>query len=278
MTERVETPTVFADGVVSSNQRDYDITFSADGSEAFFTRRGRRGPPQLYTTRFEGGEWSEPAPAAFTGEGDEGAFVAPDGSLLFSSDRMEPDQFDRSDNVWVTRRDAEGWSEPVPLGGEVNQPFTEVDDMELGAEMGPSLTPEGSLLYATRSDPNWGWDIYVAEPDETGVFLDRRPLRLNTYGDETNPTMSPDGRFLIYQQYGDVRGHGAQDLFAAERTEYGWSDPWPLPLPVNSHANDGWPSFSPDGSLFFWASDRDGGGGAYDVYYVSTDLLDLEGR
>lgn len=279
MAERVETPTVFADGVVSSNLRDYDISFSADGTEAYFTRRSRRGPPQLFSTRFEAGTWSEPALATFAGERDEAAFVSADGELLlFSSRRRGPGGWDPSDNLWMSRRDESGWRSPTPVLGEVNEPFSEIDDFSLGSETGPSLTPDGSLLYATRVDPNWGWDIYVAEPDDSGAFVDRRPLRLNTYGDETHPTMSPDGRFLIYQQYGDVRGHGAQDLFAAERTEYGWSEPWPLPLPVNSEANDGWPSFSPDGSLFFWASDRDGNGGAYDVYYVSTDLLDLEGR
>ena len=49
--------------------------------------------------------------------------------------------------------------------------------------------------------------------------------------------------------------------------------PWLLPEPVNSVRNDGYPSFSPDGTLFFFSSDR--GEGFYDIYVVEVEALEL---
>ena len=62
----------------------------------------------------------------------------------------------------------------------------------------------------------------------------------------------------------------------SERTAYGWSDPWLLPEPINSERSDGYPSFSPDGRYFFFASDRDARGGVYSIYYVDVEALGLE--
>jgi hypothetical protein len=85
--------------------------------------------------------------------------------------------------------------------------------------------------------------------------------------------MSPDGRYLIFQGYGGTGGYGDDDLYVAERTAYGWSEPWPLPRPINSPDAEGHPAFSPDGRLFFFSSDRDG---RYeDIYVVSTEVLEL---
>jgi dipeptidyl aminopeptidase/acylaminoacyl peptidase len=113
----------------------------------------------------------------------------------------------------------------------------------------------------------------VADPDGNGAYVDPRPLQINSYGDESSPAMSPDGRHLIFQAYRGTKGFGEQDLYASERTEYGWSEPWLLPEPVNSARNDGYPSFSPDGTLFFFSSDR--GEGFYDIYVVEVEALEL---
>jgi hypothetical protein len=99
-------------------------------------------------------------------------------------------------------------------------------------------------------DSEWGSDLYVADPDSSGAYVNARPLLINTYGDESNPAMSPDGRYLIFQGYRNADAFGGQDLYASEQTDYGWSDPWLLPKPINSEQNDSYPSFSPDGRFF----------------------------
>jgi Tol biopolymer transport system component len=274
--ESVPTPTVFAPGVISSNEHDYDITFAPDGREAYFTRRSQRGPPGILVTRYAQGGWSAPEPTPFSTDRDEGPSLTADGrALLFSSRRPIPGQVEPNDNLWVVERVDEGWGAPRPIAGAVNQPAQDLGRYTLGTELGPTLLADGSLLYWTRSDPAWGSDLYVASPDGAGGFSEPRPLRINSHGEESNPVLSPDGRFLVFQAYRDADGYGEQDLYIAERTEYGWKDPVLLPEPINSAANDGWPSFSPDGRHFFFATDRGSDSGFYDIWWVEATLLRL---
>ena len=274
--EGVSVPRVFAPGIISTAEREYGITFAPDGSEAYFTRRARRGSPRIFVSLFEGDVWTEPTPAPFSTDRDEAPFITSDGSrMLFSSRRPARGSRDRSENIWVTERSGEGWADPVPLAGSVNQPRSEVEDFTTGTELGPIVVDNGSLLYWTRVDPDWGSDIYVADLDEDGSYVNPRPLRINSVGDETNPAMSPDGQYLIFQGYRDASGFGEQDLYVAHRTEHGWSNARLLPEPINSAGSDGYPSFSPDGRLFFFASDRGMRGGSYDIYYVDFTALRL---
>ena len=273
----VPVPVVFAPGVISSDDRDYGIAFTPDGAEAYFTRRSRRGPPQIYMTTFEEGGWTEPRLAPFATDRDEAPFITPDGnSLLFSSRRAAPGTWDRSENIWsMVRTPAGAWSEPELLPGSVNQPRDKTNDFTTGTELGPILLPDGSLLYSTQMDPDWGSDLYVAHRNAEGAYIEARPLRVNSYGDESNPAMSPDGRHLVFQGYGSGDARGERDLYISERTEYGWGYPRLLPEPINSTRSDGWPSFSPNGRHFFFASDRDRRGGYYDIYYVDVAAIGL---
>ncbi len=272
-----QVPEVFAPGAVSTELREYGITFAPRGTEAYFTRRGRRGQPQIFVTRHVDGRWTEAAPARFARPGDEAPFVtAPGSRLLFTSRRPLPESGDDGANLWEVRRTDQGWSDARPLAGAVNTPGTELERYTLGAETGASLLPDGTLLYTLGTDPEWGSDLYVAEPDGDGGFSAPRPLLINSYGDEANAVMSPGGRYLIFQGYREASGVGEQDLYVAERTAYGWGEPHPLPEPLNSRGNDGYPAFSPDGRTFFFASDRHGRSGYYSVYFVQASALGLD--
>jgi Tol biopolymer transport system component len=134
------------------------------------------------------------------------------------------------------------------------------------------LLAKGELLYWTTESAEWGADLYVADR-EGDAFVDPRPLRLNTSGAESNPAVSPDGRILVFQAYRELSAIGEQDLYLSERTEAGWSRPRLLPEPINSPANDGYPSFSPDGRYFFFASDRRLPGEGWSIYYVEAAAL-----
>lgn len=278
MDDTVTSPTLFAPGVVSSELRDYGITFTPDGREAYFTRRGRRGPSDILVSRYVEGAWTEPETAPFATGDDEAPFVTADGSrLLFASTRPVNGAWDRSENLWMVERVDDGWGEPTPLPGAVNRPWSEIDDFDVGTESGPHLVGDDVLLYWTEASVEWGSDLYVAERGEDGDWIDPRPLRINSYGEESHPALSPDGRHLVFQAYRDANGHGDQDLYVSTRTEYGWSDPRPLPEPINSPDADGYPAFSPNGRHFLFASDRADRGGWYDIYWVDVEALGLDG-
>ncbi len=274
----VPEPTVFAPGAISGGLRDYDISFTPDGSTAYFTRRARRGSPRIHRSRWTGDAWSDAEPVDFTGSRSEAPFVSPDGTILFFSSRLPvTDRLEPGDDLWYARRSGDRWSEPQPVPGPVNRPRIEFGRGTLGDESGPALLDDGSLIFSAHLDPEWGEDLYVAKPDGEGGYLTPEPLRINSYGDEAHPVLSPDGRWIVFQGYRDADAVGAQDLYATRRTEYGWSNPILLPVPINSPDSDGWPAFSPDGRHFFFASDRDRRGGYYDIYWVDVGTLGLSG-
>ena len=134
------------------------------------------------------------------------------------------------------------------------------------------LLPSGELLYWTTESADWAGDLYVAQ-QEDGRFVNPRPLLVNSSGADSNPAVSPDGRLLVFQSFRDFGAIGEQDLYLSERSDFGWSAPRLLPEPLNSTANDGYPSFSPDGRFFFFASDRGAPGDAYTIYYVDASVL-----
>jgi len=280
-TDSVTEPVPFAPERAPTGMSEYGITFSPDGTEAYYARQGggRRGRPQIMVSRFVDGVWTPGEPAPFSTGWEEAPFLTRDGSRLFFSSRRDvPGQeYARgNNNLWVVERSQEGaWGTPTPVEGDVNKPRPDDDDAPAMSESGPVLLPGGELLYSTTEDFEWGADLYVAEQVD-GAFVNPRPLSLNTRGAETSPAVSPDGRFLVFQAFRELSATGEQDLYVSERAGPRWSTPRLLPEPINSGASDGYPSFSPDGRYFFFASDRRAPGSSWSIYYVETSALELD--
>lgn len=79
-----------------------------------------------------------------------------------------------------------------------------------------------------------------------------------------HPAVSADGHTLIFAS--DMPGgHGGMDLYRSERTAIGWTTPVNLGLGINGPGNEVFPTFGPDGALYF-SSDRSGGLGKLDLY------------
>jgi hypothetical protein len=278
----VPTPQLFAPGVISTPFEDEaGITFSPDAREAYFTRGGggRGAPPRgIYVSRFEQDEWRPAEPASFSEAGDEAPFLTADGgALLFSSRRPVPGWgFMGADaNLWMVERVEGGWSRPVPLPGEVNKPrVDEGRGAPSRSESGPVLLADGTLLYWTNQDSEWGNDLYAARRSGA-AFVDPSPLHINSAGSESHAALSPDGRWLVFQAFRDIDAIGEEDLYLSERTAYGWGPPRLLPEPLNSPGSDGYPSFSPDGRWFLFASER-GEDPSWSIYYVEVEAMGLE--
>lgn len=171
---------------------------SADGRFLVFTACGRRdgqGRCDLYFSKQEKGQWSQPqnmGPPVNTPYWESQAALSPDGRVLFfASDR--PGGLGGAD-LWQSRRLADGsWGTPENLGPPVN---TSED------EQSPFFHPdERSLYFMSKGHPGMGgFDLFCARLGEDGRW--GRPQNLgypvNTGADEGGLFVGLDGREAFF--------------------------------------------------------------------------------
>jgi hypothetical protein len=131
-------------------------------------------------------------------------------------------------DLWSSRRGPEGWEAPINLGPGVNSPYDETE---------PALADGGAVL----------------------VFSTDRP-----YGFLLSP---PDGWAELKLEHWSRGSHNLAVSRARDTAEGGkrWSPARALEAAV-SGANERDPCFSPAGDYLYFASDRPGGAGGFDLY------------
>lgn len=181
-------------------------------------------------------------------------------------------------DLYVSTRSAAGWSAPQALD-EVNTP----DADELGPE--PSADGQSLYFYSDRTGGQGGYDLWVARRGESGwqAATNLGP-QVNSGFNEYGPAVAPDGATLYFAsnrprpddaEQPDAHAWPATiredvyrrsyDLFASQLGESGAAPPVLLGV-LNSSGNDGAPCVSPAGDFLYFASDRSGGRGGYDLY------------
>ncbi len=254
--------TVLAPDAISTDAEEYRISFSPDGSIAYFARGDGFFPQTQRATivesRLVDGTWSEATAVAFSGEyPDIDPWVSPDGgSLYFSSIRPVEGAARRDADVWRVEREGDGWGEPIHLGG-VNS-----DANELGA----SVSGDGVLWFA--SDRAGAWDLYSAQPTAEGFEEPEPVAALNTPLWEFNPAISADGSTLLFTSIGREGTSRLGDLFVSRLVGGEWSEP--QPLRVNTAADEYHASWSSDGATLYFVR-RAGHGDIHEVAWPEAD-------
>jgi len=145
-----------------------------------------------------------------------------------------------------------------------------------------AMTPDGSELYfgvllgpvATIMEIRRGPDGVWAEPRVAPFSTDSRFFNLE-------PAISPDGsRFLFLStrvtgrepEPEELRGWSNQDIWAMDREDDGWGEPYNLGPPVNSEGAEFFPSMTRDGTLYFTRAHGDG----QESYIYRSRLVDGE--
>jgi len=246
---------LFAPGVVNRGLPCRDISQTSDGDLMVWCELvGNFHRAVITEARRVDGKWGAPRVASFSTnprwKNFEPAFSRDGRRLFFVSDRPLTGEGppEEVSNIWVVHRTANGWGEPTPLPEAVNE----------GDTFFPSLTNDGTL-YLTR-DLDGGESAIFRSRLVDGQYqkVERLPEQVNAGRTRFNAMVDANERFLIVPVFGmaDTRG-GVDYYLVARNPDDTWNDPVNMGDLVNSVARQEWsPWLAPDGSAFFFMSDR----------------------
>ncbi|MDR0894844.1 MAG: OmpA family protein [Prevotellaceae bacterium] len=197
--------------------------------------------------------------------------------LYFTSTRTDAKGADlngitgmKSADLFVVKRDdKQRWQKPEPIPSEVNSEYEE------GA---CSFTADGKTMYFTRcrilpNAPAYA-EIFVSQRSGAEWGVPRRCVVIkDTLSSVAHPAVSPAGDYLYF--ISDMPGgEGGLDLWRINITPNGLGYVDNLGADINTPGDEMFPTFAPDGTLYF-SSDGHPGMGGLDIFRARQDSTTL---
>jgi hypothetical protein len=257
--------------VVNSTLNDAGPAISRDGRSLYFhSARAGAANANLYVSRRAAIDlpWETPinlGPIVNSGVPDAGPTLSKNGHFLFFGS-IRSGSFD----VFVSRRrqthDDLAWEAPVALAAPINGMSFDVPSDYFENADGPAQL----FLASDRASGGGaaGLDIYLSERGDDGTWSEPVYIsELNSAFQDDRPAVRFDGLELIFNSSRE----GNLDLYVARRNHIAdaWSTPENLGPIVNSTVGDIHPALSANGTTLYFASQRSGSLGSFDLY-VST--------
>lgn len=181
-------------------------------------------------------------------------------------------------DIFVAYKDEKGnWQKPEVIEGELNSAFEE------GA---CSFTPDSKTMYLTicQTDPTYPRYAKIATSNRSDASWGKAQvldITRDTLSLFAHPAISPDGMWLYFVS--DMPGGlGGLDIWRVEMTAAGLGALENLGAPINTPGNEMFPTFRPNGDLYF-SSDGHPGLGGLDIFIAkpvvdeaSSSLYELE--
>lgn len=246
---------LFSSSSISSDQNEYNITFTPNGKQVYFTRKkGTWGSKNnekstIYTSDFSKGKWTSPIIAPFSGKHDDSdVFISPDGQkLFFTSNRPVNGNEKKDSDIWMLFKTSTGWSRPIHLGNTINSPKNEYS---------PVNSLNGNLYFASERDGGLGQgDLYVSR-FKMGEYTSPKPLGkpINTPKGEWNICIDPHEQYIIFEASERPENLSpAGDLYISYKKGTLWETPIHLSA-INTKGSDLYAHISPNGQYLFYAS------------------------
>ena len=173
----------------------------------------------------------------------------------------------KNGDIFFSQKDDKGkWGKPQTIDSELNSEFDEgaccfsADGRTMyltQCKTDPDYPRFATIVKSSRSDASW------SKPTELVVSKDT----LSTFA---HPAVSPDGLWLYFVS--DMPGGlGGYDIWRAELTANGVGIIENLGAPVNTEGNEEFPTFRPNGDLYF-SSDGHPGLGGLDIFIAQPTM------
>ena len=172
----------------------------------------------------------------------------------------------KNGDIFVSEKDDKGkWSKPEAISSGLNTDYDE------GA---CCFTPDGREMYLTQcatdpSSPRYAQIMTSPRSDAAwgkATFLEITKDTLSSYA---HPAISPDGEWLYFTS--DMPGGmGGLDIWRVRITGAGLGGVENLGEPINTPGDESFPTFRPNGDLYFSSNGHVGMGGL-DLYIAKVD-------
>ncbi len=172
----------------------------------------------------------------------------------------------KNGDIFFSQKDEKGkWTKPEDIDTELNSSFDE------GA---CSFTPDGKTMYLTQclTDPSYPRYATICTSERSDAAWGKAtPLTItkDTLSSYAHPAVSPDGEWLYFTS--DMPGGmGGLDIWRVRLTTSGLGGVENLGAPVNTEGDEMFPTFRPNGDLYF-SSDGHPGMGGLDIFIAKPD-------
>lgn len=172
----------------------------------------------------------------------------------------------KNGDIFLSEKDDKGkWTKPETISGSLN---TEYDE---GA---CDFSPDGKTMYITQcttdpSYPRYAKILTSQRSDASWSKATELPISRDTLSSFAHPAISPDGNWIYFTS--DMPGgKGGLDIWRIRITPAGLGGVEDLDSTINTPGNEEFPSFRPNGDLYF-SSDGHPGMGGLDIFIAKTD-------
>ena len=175
-------------------------------------------------------------------------------------------------DIFYSQKDDKGkWQRPEVIDTELNS-----DDDEGAC----CFSPDGRTMYLTqcKSDPSYPRYATIAtSPRSDAAWGKSSELKMtrDTLSAYAHPAVSPDGEWLYFCS-NMPGGMGGYDIWRVRLTSSGVGGVENVGAPINTPGNEMFPTFRPNGDLYF-SSDGHEGMGGLDIYFVESEDLKVVG-
>ena len=179
----------------------------------------------------------------------------------------------KNGDIFVSQKDEKGkWQRPEVIDSELNSDFDE------GV---CSFTPDGRTMYLTqcKTDPDYPRFATIMTSNRSDASWGKATelkLTRDTLSTFAHPAVSPDGQWLYFTS-NMPGGMGGYDIWRVRLTTSGVGGVENLGAPINTPGNEMFPTFRPNGDLYF-SSDGHEGMGGLDIYIakiISNEELEI---